>query len=57
MKDYAPGRGQDSFDKQVVRDYLLTLNWDQTYPGPILPDEIVEKTVARYREILKILTG
>jgi phosphoribosylaminoimidazole-succinocarboxamide synthase len=57
MKDYAPGRGQDSFDKQVVRDYLLTLNWDQTHPGPELPYEIVEKTAARYREILKILTG
>jgi phosphoribosylaminoimidazole-succinocarboxamide synthase len=57
MKDYASGRGQDSFDKQIVRDYLLTLDWNQTYPGPVLPDEIVEKTVARYREILKILTG
>ncbi len=34
IKDYAPGRGQDSYDKQVVRDYLLTLDWDKTYPGP-----------------------
>jgi phosphoribosylaminoimidazole-succinocarboxamide synthase len=57
MKDYTPGRGQDSFDKQVVRDYLLTLDWNQTYPGPVLPDSIVEKTVARYKEILKIITG
>ncbi|MBI5187831.1 MAG: phosphoribosylaminoimidazolesuccinocarboxamide synthase [Nitrospirae bacterium] len=57
IKDYTPGRRQDSFDKQVVRDYLLTLDWDQTYPGPVLPDEIVEKTAVRYREILKILTG
>jgi phosphoribosylaminoimidazole-succinocarboxamide synthase len=56
MKDYTPGRGQDSFDKQVVRDYLLTLDWDQTYPGPVLPDSIVEKTVARYKEILRIIT-
>lgn len=56
-RDYASGRSQDSFDKQIVRDYLLTLDWDQTYPGPVLPDEIVEKTVARYREILKIITG
>lgn len=56
IKDYAPGRSQDSYDKQVVRDYLLTLDWDQTYPGPELPDEIMEKTAARYREILKILT-
>jgi len=57
MKDYTPGKGQDSFDKQIVRDYLLTLDWNQTYPGPVLPDEIVEKTAARYNEILKILTG
>ncbi|MBI3377921.1 MAG: phosphoribosylaminoimidazolesuccinocarboxamide synthase [Nitrospirae bacterium] len=57
MKDYKPGKGQDSFDKQIVRDYLLTLDWNQTYPGPKLPDEIVEKTAARYRAILGILTG
>ncbi|HKZ57176.1 MAG TPA: phosphoribosylaminoimidazolesuccinocarboxamide synthase [Thermodesulfovibrionales bacterium] len=57
MKDYTPGKGQDSFDKQIVRDYLLTLDWNQTYPGPVLTDEIVEKTAARYNEILKILTG
>ncbi len=57
MKDYAHGKGQDSFDKQIVRDYLLTLDWNQTYPGPKLPDEIVEKTAARYREILGILRG
>ncbi len=56
MKDYAPGKGQDSFDKQIVRDYLLTLDWNQTYPGPALPDDIVTKTAARYREILEILT-
>jgi phosphoribosylaminoimidazole-succinocarboxamide synthase len=57
IKDYTPGKGQDSLDKQIVRDYLLTLDWNQTYPGPVLPDEIVEKTAARYNEILKILTG
>jgi len=48
MKDYSPGKGQDSYDKQIVRDYLLTLDWDQTYPGHLLPDEIVEKTAKRY---------
>jgi len=53
---YQPGRGQDSWDKQIVRDYLLTLTWDQTYPGPKLPDEIVRKAVARYQEIFEILT-
>jgi phosphoribosylaminoimidazole-succinocarboxamide synthase len=57
IKDYALGRGQDSYDKQIVRDYLLTLDWDQTYPGPSLPDEIIQKTAIRYREILKIITG
>ncbi len=56
IKDYTPGRSQDSFDKQIVRDYLLTLDWDQTPPGPKLPDDIVKKTSARYQEILRILT-
>jgi phosphoribosylaminoimidazole-succinocarboxamide synthase len=54
---YQPGRGQDSWDKQIVRDYLLTLAWDQTYPGPTLPDEIVRKASARYQEIYEILTA
>ncbi len=56
IKDYEPGRSQDSFDKQIVRDYLLTLDWDQTPPGPELPDNIVNKTSERYQEILRILT-
>ena len=57
LKDYAPGKGQDSYDKQIVRDYLLTLDWDKTYPGPALPEEIVEKAARRYNEILKIISG
>ena len=57
LKGYTPGRSQDSYDKQIVRDYLLTLDWDKTYPGPRLPDEIIEKTSVRYREILNIITG
>ncbi len=56
-KGYQPGKGQDSYDKQIVRDYLLTLDWNQTYPGPELPQEIIEKTAARYKEILAILTN
>ena len=56
-KAYKPGQGQDSYDKQIVRDYLNTLDWDKTYPGPVLPEEIAEKTRARYVEILQILTG
>ncbi len=53
---YQPGKGQDSYDKQIVRDYLLTLDWDKTCPGPALPEEIIRKTAARYREIVEILT-
>jgi phosphoribosylaminoimidazole-succinocarboxamide synthase len=57
LKDYAPGKSQDSYDKQIIRDYLLTLDWDQTYPGPSLPEEIIKKAAQRYDEILKILTA
>jgi phosphoribosylaminoimidazole-succinocarboxamide synthase len=57
MKTYEPGRGQDSYDKQIIRDYLLTLDWDQTYPGPQLPEHIMEKAAERYREIYSIITG
>jgi phosphoribosylaminoimidazole-succinocarboxamide synthase len=57
LKDYVPGRSQVSFDKQPVRDYLDTLPWDKTYPGPKLPRPIVFRTVSRYREIFRIITG
>ncbi len=56
-KHYKPGVSQDSYDKQIARDYLNTLNWDKTYPGPELPPEVADKTRARYVEILEILTG
>jgi len=55
-RGYTPGKGQDSYDKQIVRDYLLTLDWDKTSPGPVLPPDIISKTVERYREIMEILT-
>ncbi len=54
---YKPGQPQASFDKQFVRDYLETLDWDKTAPGPALPAEIVEKTAAKYREAYQRLTG
>ncbi len=54
---YEPGKSQDSYDKQIVRDYLNTLDWDKTYPGPELPRHIADKTRDRYVEILQILTG
>jgi phosphoribosylaminoimidazole-succinocarboxamide synthase len=47
---YAPGQSPPSFDKQFVRDYLETLDWDKTPPGPRLPPEVLEKTAAKYRE-------
>ncbi|MBK6911231.1 MAG: phosphoribosylaminoimidazolesuccinocarboxamide synthase [bacterium] len=49
--DYAPGRDQRSFDKQIVRNYLETLEWDKTPPGPELPTEIVERTAQAYATI------
>jgi len=55
--EYEPGRSQASFDKQFLRDYLLSLEWDKTPPPPPLPADIVEKTSARYREALRRLTG
>ena len=52
---YCPGRAQKSFDKQFVRDYLLTLDWDKTPPGPELPEEVITKTTEKYLESLKML--
>ncbi len=54
---YAPGKGQPSFDKQFVRDYLETLTWDKTPPGPKLPEDVVAKTSAKYLEAYEKLTG
>jgi len=54
---YTEGVAQDSFDKQIVRDYLETLSWDKTPPPPALPAEVVEKTAARYREIAERIIG
>ncbi len=53
---YKPGSSPMSFDKQFVRDYLETLDWDKTPPGPELPDEIVQKTQQKYQEALDRLT-
>jgi len=54
---YAPGTSQPSFDKQFVRDYLETLDWNKTPPGPKLPDDVVSKTSAKYLEAYERLTG
>ena len=55
--EYQPGVNPPSFDKQFVRDYLETLDWDKQPPGPELPPEIVARTVAKYREALERLAG
>jgi phosphoribosylaminoimidazole-succinocarboxamide synthase len=54
---YTPGRGQPSFDKQFVRDYLETLTWDKTPPGPELPLAVIANTSAKYLEAYERLTG
>ena len=54
---YQPGRGQPSYDKQFVRDYLETLAWDKTPPAPALPPEVVAKTTAKYLDAYQRLTG
>jgi phosphoribosylaminoimidazole-succinocarboxamide synthase len=54
---FRAGGPQKSFDKQFVRDYLLTLPWNKTAPGPKLPSDVIEKTSQKYREALRILTG
>jgi phosphoribosylaminoimidazole-succinocarboxamide synthase len=54
---YAPGHAQDSFDKQYVRDYLETLDWDKTPPAPELPPEIAFNTARKYAEAYEKLTG
>jgi phosphoribosylaminoimidazole-succinocarboxamide synthase len=54
---YEPGRGQDSFDKQFVRDYCETTGWDKTDPGPEIPADVVAGTRAKYVEAFEKLTG
>lgn len=55
--DYREGVAQKSFDKQFVRDYLLSLDWNQKPPAPVLPDDVVRKTSEKYLEVLAMLAG
>lgn len=55
-ESYRVGKSQESLDKQYVRDYLNTLDWNKKAPGPALPEAVVAETSRRYREILEILT-
>jgi phosphoribosylaminoimidazole-succinocarboxamide synthase len=54
---YEPGKGQPSYDKQFVRDYLLAIQWNKEPPIPNLPAEVVEKTSQKYREAFELITG
>ncbi|HET6420921.1 MAG TPA: phosphoribosylaminoimidazolesuccinocarboxamide synthase [Geobacteraceae bacterium] len=54
---YRPGGPQPSFDKQFLRDYLETLDWNKKAPAPVLPEEIIRRTAEKYREALEKLTG
>jgi phosphoribosylaminoimidazole-succinocarboxamide synthase len=54
--EYQPGRPQRSFDKQFVRDYLISIGWDQKPPAPSLPEDVIEKTTEKYIEALHRLT-
>ncbi len=55
--EYTPGKGQPSYDKQFLRDYLSSLGWNKVAPAPKLPLEIIEKTKARYEEALGLIIG
>ena len=57
VEGYQPGKAPESFDKQYVRDYLLSLNWDTSPPVPALPPEVVQKTQEKYSEALRRLTA
>lgn len=57
MSEWQPGHAQKSFDKQYLREWLETLDWDKNPPAPELPQEIIEKTAAKYREAYERLTG
>ncbi|GMR25257.1 MAG: phosphoribosylaminoimidazolesuccinocarboxamide synthase [Ignavibacteria bacterium] len=57
LDKYEEGRGQESYDKQFVRDYLISVNFNKQPPPPVLPEEIVKKTSDKYLNIYKMLTG
>ncbi|MGD9367434.1 MAG: phosphoribosylaminoimidazolesuccinocarboxamide synthase [Desulfobacteraceae bacterium] len=55
--DYAPGGTQKSFDKQYLRDYLVSIDWNKTPPAPHLPDDVIKNTRLKYLEALRLITG
>ncbi|MBU1343682.1 MAG: phosphoribosylaminoimidazolesuccinocarboxamide synthase [Proteobacteria bacterium] len=57
LSEYEPGRSQNSFDKQYVRDWLIESGWDKKHPGPKLPQDVINRTSNTYKEIFTRLTG
>jgi phosphoribosylaminoimidazole-succinocarboxamide synthase len=57
LSEYAPGGAQPSFDKQFVRDYLLSIKWNKQPPAPTLPEDVIRTTSKKYEEALRLLTG
>ena len=57
VDEYEIGKAQPSFDKQPIRDYLDTLDWDKKPPAPVLPDEAINASAERYLQAQKLLTG
>lgn len=57
LEGYAPGGTQQSFDKQYLRDYLLSIKWDKTPPAPHLPEEVISNTRRKYLEAMRLITG
>ena len=55
--EYEPGRGQPSFDKQFVRDWASSTGWDRNPPAPPIPDDVVDRTRAKYRDAYERITG
>ena len=55
FSDYSPGQSPKSFDKQIIRDYLETLDWNKTPPAPLIPDKVMTKAANKYSEIQTIL--
>ncbi len=57
IASYQPGKSQDSYDKQIIRNYLISLGWDRRPPAPHLPQDIIDQAASRYQEIYQNLTG
>jgi len=57
FEGYEPGKSQPNFDKQYVRDWLVSQGWDREPPAPPLPEDVVDKTSARYHEAYRRITG